>query len=891
MRQVLANSNGAFVARVPRPVAEPGSVLVRVHYSLISAGTEIAALRPLGDATGDIGATERARLISGTAKRYATKAWRNPRLAARRASEMARRWMAAARHDAETTVSVDYPFDKMVWRRAAAVDMSADGKRLRVTTDDSPARYQVMTEPLEVPAGFTPVVAIRGTVSGAPISVGLLNDGESSWIGANTLSVGAQDERLFFEAADSRHVTLVIANAGAGAAAELDFRDVSVTMRPPRSDGLPHSEMGDQGWGLGYSLSGEVVAVGDGVGDLSIGDRVACAGVGQANHADFVCVKRNLVCPVPDGCSMLAAAATTVGSIALQGVRRADPSLGERICVIGLGLIGQLTAQMLRANGCVVIGMDLEESRLARARALGIDAAVRDAGELAAVVRDLSDGNGVDKTIITAATKSDTVVNLAMELTRRKGAVVLVGDVGLSIERPNFYRKEIDLLMSTSYGPGRYDRAYEDEGHDYPYSYVRWTMNRNMKTFMELSAMGRIDVEALADRVVPIDEARQIYRQLVQEEDDRPLGVFFDYGATDGGGARDADEPKPTQISLRGHRRYEGSGVLNYALVGAGAFGTSMLVPQMEKRGDRFALRGVVSRDAARGGNFARAQRVEVLASDISAILREPDFDLVVIATRHDRHADQVIASLRAGKHVFVEKPLAISWRQLDMVEHAWASLAEPPYLLVGFNRRFAPAIRRLRDMTSRRRTPLIINYRINAGYIPPDHWVHGPEGGGRNIGEACHMYDVFRSLADAPVVEVSATPITPTDGAHLRNDNFCATLKYADGSVGNLVYTALGPKQGLAKERIEVFCDGEAYIVDDYKALLKAGDATPLWRADAADKGHFEELSRLGDAIATGGDTPIPADEIFETTAVALEIEDQLLGRARSADVAEPIA
>src|SRR5581483_3350726 len=533
-------------------------------------------------------------------------------------------------------------------------------------------------------------------------------------------------------------------------------------------------------------------------------------------------------------------------------------------------------AQLLRAAGADVVGLDLDRARVDRARSLGLRDGASDPDAFKALVRDATGGRGVDRTLITAATKSAAVVNLAMEVTRAKGAVVIVGDVGLKIEREQFYRKEIDLLMSTSYGPGRYDPSYEIDGHDYPFGYVRWTLNRNMQAYLDLIANGRIDVQPLIDRVISVDEAPKAYRALADGEGDLPLGVVIRYPED----MRDLPEPADaTRIVVRGHRRAP-AGPVRYALVGAGAFGTAMLVPQMQKRRDRFFLKAVVSRNAVQGGNFARANQVEVLATDIEDVLRDPSIDLVVISTRHHEHADQVVRALQAGKHVFVEKPLAISWEELDRVAAAYRALETPPLLMVGFNRRFSPALAAVRAAIASRRAPLVINYRLNGGYIAPDHWVQGPQGGGRNIGEACHMYDVFRSLAGAPAASITASAIDPGAGAYLRNDNFSATIGYADGSLATLVYTALGPKTGLGKERIEIFCDGDTYVVDDFKQLTRAGDGAVLWHSGDIDKGHFEELSRFGDAIASGGASPIPFDEIVETSAVALEVEDLLFGR-----------
>jgi predicted dehydrogenase len=426
--------------------------------------------------------------------------------------------------------------------------------------------------------------------------------------------------------------------------------------------------------------------------------------------------------------------------------------------------------------------------------------------------------------------------------------------------------------MSTSYGPGRYDASYESEGHDYPFGYVRWTLNRNMQSYLDLIARGRLDIQPLVDKVISIEEAPAAYRTLADASGELPLGVLIRYPDD----TRDLPEaPDATHVVIRGHRKAQGAQV-NYALVGAGAFGTAMLVPQMKKRSDRFFLKAVVSRHQVQGGNFARENQVEVLTSNLDDVLQDPTIDLVVIATRHDEHAEQVARALDAGKHVFVEKPLAIDWAGLDRV--TTAHQAQPSSLLmVGFNRRFSPAVLAVRDLVAKRRAPLVVEYRLNAGYIPLDHWVHGSQGGGRNIGEACHMYDVFRSLTGSRVRAIDAASIDPGQLPYRRDDNFSATLTYEDGSLAHLMYTALGPKQGLGKERIEIFCDGETYVVDDFKKLTRGGDGSVLWQSSETDKGHFEELSRLGDAIANGGDSPISFAEISETTAVALHVQELL--------------
>jgi predicted dehydrogenase/threonine dehydrogenase-like Zn-dependent dehydrogenase len=753
MRQILMNMGGAVVARVPRPVVERGAVLVRVHYSLISVGTEIAPLRSLAQSAPDSTAVERGVVYAELARHYLRASLRDPRKAVERVGQIARRQA----------------------RRMLA------GHRPRVA-EPSP---------------------------GSPIPV----------------------------------------------------------------DTLPPGDLDDQGWSVGYSAAGEVVAVGDGVTDLAAGDLVACAGAGQANHADYISVKRNLVCRLPAGCPVDVAASATIGAIALQGVRRLAPQLGERVCVLGLGLIGQITAQLLRASGCEVLGLDLDPARVERARSFGMERGASTPESFTTLVRDATEGRGADRTIMTAATKSHSVVNLAMNVTRAKGVVVIVGDVGLKVEREVFYRKEIDLLMSTSYGPGRYDPSYEAEGHDYPFAYVRWTLNRNMQAYLDLVAKGRVQIQPLIDRVIAVDEAPAAYRSLADADGPQPLGVLIRYA--DGSSGSD-EAAGATRIVIRGHKKAAG-GVLKYALVGAGAFGTGMLVPQMAKRRDRFFLKAIVSRNASQGGN---ANQVEVVTSSIDDVLNDPDVDLAVIATRHHEHAAQMVRALRAGKHVFVEKPLALTWDELSDVVAAYRALEAPPLALVGFNRRFSPALTAVKAITAARRAPLVIEYRLNGGYIALDHWVQTSQGGGRNLGEACHMYDVFRFLTGSAARSIVAEAIDPGPLPYRRDDNFSATITYEDGSLAHLLYTSLGPKEGLGKERLEIFCDGEAYVVDDYKALTRASDGAMLWQASEPDKGHFAELSQFGDAIASGAASPIPFEELVETSAVALHVQDLLSGR-----------
>lgn len=752
MRQVLMDSQHAFVARVPRPTLQAGAVLVQINYSMISIGTEIAGLKsselPKIEQNTNSGAVLRSKIkhsvvFSTTALRYLRKAICNPVLAKQRLKMLAKQKLQKIRPE--------------------------------VTQDSA----------------------------------------------GNVINL--------------------------------------------------HNETIDIGWNAGYSAMGEVIAVGAGVSDLSIGDKVVCAGAGKANHADVVCVPRNLVCAVPTSCDPIAAASTTIGTIALQGVRRAEPHLGDKVAVIGLGLLGQISTQLLKCNGCQVIGMDLQSERIQLACELGMQHGSISEADFKHQIDRLTCARGADITIICAATKSDAVINLAMEVTRRKGKVVIVGDVGLAVQRGQFYRKEIDLLMSTSYGPGRYDSNYEEQGHDYPYAYVPWTLNRNMQAYLDLITNKQVKIVPLIDRVVSIDQATETYDDLAKQSSP-PLAVVFSYEH------ENTNTQQQEAITIKGHRKAIDAPI-NYVLVGVGAFGTSMLVPLFNQHNKFIFHKGVVSRDSVRGGNYARQNELEILASDIDAVLGNSDVQMVVIATKHNEHSEQVIAALQAGKHVFVEKPLATTWQQLDAVQACIDTLEQSPLLMVGFNRRFSPAMWEIKKSLDSRKTPLMMQYRLNGGYIPLEHWIQTQEGAGRNIGEACHIYDCFRYLAGSPVCEISATAINPAQLPYARNDNFVATLRYEDGSIATLTYTASGPKQGLAKERFEVFCGGEAFILDDYKQLTRASDQQVLW-SGSVDKGHKTEIAMFADSLKESKPAPIAIDEILETTAVSLHIEDLLHGR-----------
>lgn len=624
----------------------------------------------------------------------------------------------------------------------------------------------------------------------------------------------------------------------------------------------------------GYSAAGIVVEVGEGIADLRPGDRVACAGAQSAHHAEYINVPRNLTVPVPAGVEMAHASTVTLGAIAMQGVRRATPTLGECFVVVGLGILGQLTAQLLRANGCRVIGTDTDPARVKQALELGMDLGLQPEGgrEVEQVAR-LTDGIGADGVIITAAAPGNEVLASAFRMCRRKGRVVLVGDVGLDIDRNDIYAKELDFLVSTSYGPGRYDAHYEEEGLDYPVGYVRWTENRNLAEFLRLMADGRVRVGPLIEASYPVARAEEAYARL-EASGPRPLMVLLEY-------PQGPDAGPPARVVPNPAAPARGAGKVGIAVVGAGGFARAMHLPNLQAMGDLFHLQGVISRTGHNASTTAKEFGASYASTDFDAALRDPAVDAVLLATPHRLHVEQTLQALRAGKHVLVEKPLGVDAAEMERIREFYAQAGDgAPMLLTGFNRRFSPFGRRIAEIVRGRTAPMIINYRMNAGFLPPEHWLQAPTEGGRNVGEACHVYDLFTALVDAPVERVTAHAIAPRGGYYGPRDNFVATMTFADGSVATLTYTALGAKD-YPKERMEVFVDGQVLSLDDYLTLTVAGSRAPGITLRRADKGQEAELRAFGEAIRDGGPWPIPLWQQLQAMEIAFAVERFLVGEA----------
>ncbi len=616
----------------------------------------------------------------------------------------------------------------------------------------------------------------------------------------------------------------------------------------------------------GYSCSGIVLQVGAGVTDIRPGDRVACAGAGLANHAEMVLAPRNLVVTVPEGCDLRDAASVTLGSIAIQGVRRTAPQLGEIVAVIGLGLLGQLTVQLLKAAGCQVVGFDLDPQRVQLAQQLGMQYGfVAGQTYINNQIRHLTGDHGVDSAIITAASNSDAIVQQAMEITRKKGRVVVVGAVGLGLKRSPFYEKELDFLISCSYGPGRYDKRYEEQGVDYPYAYVRWTENRNMQEYLRLIAAAQVNVKAIIQREYTIDEAPQAYEAL-RTDVEKPLGVLLSYELASG----NSDAKLATMTPLRSFKR---SDKIQVALVGGGNFARAVHLPNLKKLSDRYYLRAVVSGRGSNAKITADLFEADYATTNYDDVLADETVDMVLICTRHNLHAPMAIKAARAGKAIFLEKPMALNQAELEDLTAVLYETQVP--FIVGFNRRFSYAAQRARAILEGRRSPLVILYRVNAGYLPADHWTQIEEGGGRIIGEACHMFDLFQYLiGPARVKDVTSMAIGARVEHILPSDNLSATLRYDDGSVATLIYTALGASD-LPKEYVEIYADGKVLVIDDYRSLRVYGTSVEGWESRTQDKGHLAELRAFGESLRDSGEIPISLESMHSVTYVSLVVHN----------------
>ncbi len=612
----------------------------------------------------------------------------------------------------------------------------------------------------------------------------------------------------------------------------------------------------DQALPLGYCNVGVVLAAGSDVSDLRVGDRVASNGP----HAQLAAVGRNLCARIPDAVQDESAAFTVIGAVGLQGLRLLEPSLGESVAVIGLGLIGLITVQILRANGCRVLGMDPDPARTALARRFGATTVELSRGEdPVRAAEDFSRGRGVDGVLIAAATPSDEPVSVAARMCRRRGRIVLIGVAGLQLSREEFYRKELSFQVSCSYGPGRYDPQYEVAGHDYPVGFVRWTEQRNFEAMLDLMAAGSLDLMPLISHRFALDDAQRAYELLLSDSEPH-LGILISYPEMGGG------EAAARSIALQSVPSQEKRpGVPALLVIGSGNYARRILMPALARTGAQLVT--IASNGGLSAAHLARKYGFAEATTDTASAIRDSRTNAAVIATRHDSHARLVCEALRSGKHVFVEKPLAISQAEIDQVQETWSALPEElrPLLMVGFNRRFAPLTLRMKQLLECVSEPKTFIVSVNAGSLPADHWTQDAAiGGGRIIGEGCHFIDLMRFLSGAAIERWHVTGKGPLTSI---------TLTFADGSLGTLHYLTNG-HPAFPKERVEVFCGGRMLQLDNFRKLRAYGwkgfGGVTRWRQD---KGHAACAAAFVTAIRNGGGAPIPPEELLEVARVTVAV------------------
>jgi polar amino acid transport system substrate-binding protein len=622
---------------------------------------------------------------------------------------------------------------------------------------------------------------------------------------------------------------------------------------------------------VGYSSAGEVLEVGHAVAGFDVGDAVACAGGGHANHAEIVSVPVNLCARVPDGVSLQTASMAAIASIALHAIRLADVRVGERVAVVGCGLVGQIAVRLLHAAGAEIVAVDIDTARVARARAAGASAAFVVDEDIGRRVQETTGGQGVDAALVTAAATSNDPLVSAAEIARDRAAVVLVGDVPVDLPRSLLYEKELSFRVSRSYGPGRYDTAYEEKGLDYPIGYVRWTEKRNMEAILSLQASGRLNLSDLVEEVVPVEAASRAYDRLAVPAKERPIGALL---LSYGGEAEHVREPLTLKMPAR-ERRVSASALpstIRIGLIGPGSFASRVLVPALVRAGAQLELVGGGSGPSAEAA-VGQLGFVRVAPSE-AAVIRDENVDAVIVATRHGAHAELAAQALKAGKHVFCEKPLALTREELESVLAAAADA--PGILAVGFNRRFSPLLGTLRDFLGGE-ARLAASYRISAGQVELGHWTHDlDEGGGRVVGELCHFVDSLRFLAGADIEVVHATGYGAHGAPMQARDSVSVNLTFADGSIGTILYVADG-SPAVPKERLEAFSGDRTGIVDDFRRLELLGQKRKrIVRSRKRDKGHQPEIQAFLRSVE-GGEPPVALEEVANVSLATLAVVESM--------------
>lgn len=618
---------------------------------------------------------------------------------------------------------------------------------------------------------------------------------------------------------------------------------------------------------MGYSNVGVVESLGHGVDGLDVGARV----VSNGHHAEYVCVPQNLCARIPDKVDDETAAFTVLGAIALQGIRLVNPTLGENVVVTGLGLIGLIAVQLLRAHGCRVLGIDYDSSKCDLARQFGAETVDLSKGEDPVVMAErFSRSTGVDAVLITASTKSNEPIHQAATMCRKRGRIVLVGVVGMEMSRADFYEKELSFQVSCSYGPGRYDSLYEDKGQDYPVGFVRWTEQRNFEAVLDMMADGRLDVKPLISHRFAFEQAPDAYELLSLGS---PLGILLEYGSGDNAGVQQ------TVVELPSSDRVLPVDSPRVGFVGAGNYAIAVLIPAFSK--SKACLQSVASVTGVSAVHAGKKFGIAEATTDSAELFARDDIDALVITTRHNAHADMVVSALQSGKHVFVEKPLAINRQQLSLIEESWVEAQKTdakPVLMVGFNRRYAPLLQKMKALLSSRSGPKSMLMTVNAGQIPADHWTQDPGvGGGRIIGEGCHFVDLLRFVVGAPISGISAEGMAGggiIDTVHIN-------IGFSDGSAGTIIYTANGHRS-FPKERLEVCSEGGILQLDNFRSLK--GFGWPGFKKEKAwrqDKGQVNCVNAFVDALSSGdASSLIPFEQLLEVSQATFDIVDQIGGK-----------
>lgn len=618
---------------------------------------------------------------------------------------------------------------------------------------------------------------------------------------------------------------------------------------------------------IGYSVSGIVCQVGDGVKEFECGDRVAAAGSGLANHAEWVAVPKNLVVKISEKLSFQEASTVALGSIALHGVRRVDLMLGEFCVVIGTGALGLLAVQLLKLNGLRVAAIDLNQKRLDLARRTGAEIVINpQTSDSVDCVNNFTNGYGADAVLFCASTAQSETLSQAFKMLRKKGRLIMLGVSEMHINRNDMYEKELELLMSTSYGPGRYDKEYELDGKDYPLPYVRWTENRNMQEYVRLLSEEKIKLNDIITDIYPIQNVTHAFQRLA--EDRNVLLMILEYGIPNKLDAINFNKKFIISTSITSQKK-----IINVAVVGLGNFAKSVHIPNLLKMKGKFKIRAIVTRGGAKSTVFAKTLNTSYITTDFDEVLKDHEVDLVMITTRHSDHANLTLKALSAGKHVFVEKPLAISEDELISIKKFFEEDTKTfkPVLMVGFNRRFSPFALEIKKHLQNRINPVIINYRVNAGYLPSDHWAH--QDGGRIIGEACHMIDLVSYFVGSELESFYSDSISPATDKYRSEDNRAIVLKFKDGSIATIQYFANG-NPSLSKEYIEIHFDGQSIVLEDFRKINGFGVEVKTPSLSTLEKGHKEELLLLYDTVSGKSQPwPISLNDLIQTTYCSLKV------------------